>query len=109
MEENRNENAGERAERKKIVFESEDGNEEFYVLEQTMLGGVNYILVTDIDTDIEMETDDADSEEGSFLILKESGTGEDGFASYEIPEDENELKAVITVFNELLEDLDLEV
>lgn len=107
MEENRKENIEERAEKKKIVFESEDGDEEFYVLEQTMLGGVNYILVTDVDTDI--ETDDADSEEGSFLILKESGASEEGFASYGIPEDENELKAVIAVFNELLEDLDLEV
>lgn len=107
MEEKREENIDKKAERKKIVFESEDGSEEFYVLEQTMLGGVNYILVTDID--IEAETDDADSEEGSFLILRESGTSEEGVTSYEIPEDDNELKAVITVFNELLEDLDLEV
>lgn len=86
------------AKQDKIVFESEDGNEEFYVLEQTMLGGVNYILVTD----------DVDSEEGDFLVLKENGS-EDGFASYEIPEDENELKAVIAIFNELLDDYDLEV
>ena len=84
----------------KIVFETEDGVEEFYVLEQTMLGGTNYILVTD----------DVDSEEGSFLILKESsGVSEDDFASYEILEDENELKSVIAIFDELLEDFDLEV
>lgn len=84
----------------KIVFESEDGDVEFFVLEQTMLGGINYILVTD----------DVDSEEGSFLILKESsGVSEDDFASYEILEDENELKSVIAIFDELLEDFDLEV
>lgn len=82
----------------KIVFETEDGEEEFYVLEQTMLGKVNYILVTD----------DPDSEEGSFLILKENDS-EDDFASYAIPEDENEIKAVATIFNELLDDFDLEV
>ena len=80
----------------KIVFESEDGNEEFYVLEQTMLGGVNYILVTD----------DVDSEEGDFLVLKEE---KDSFVSYEIPEDDNELRSVIAIFNELLDDFDLEV
>ncbi len=83
----------------KIVFETEDGVEEFYVLEQTMLAGINYILVTD----------DMDSEEGGFLILKESASSEDDFASYEILEDENELNAVIKIFDELLEDIDLEV
>ncbi|MBE5945598.1 MAG: DUF1292 domain-containing protein [Lachnospiraceae bacterium] len=83
----------------KIVFETEDGVEEFYVLEQTMLGGINYILVTD----------DMESEEGSFLILKEGSDSEDDFASYEILEDENELKAVIKIFDELLDDFDLEV
>ena len=83
----------------KIVFETEDGTEEFYVLEQTMLGGINYILVTD----------DIDGEEGSFLILKEGASSEDDFDSYEVLEDENELKAVIKVFDELLDDFDLEV
>ena len=81
-----------------IVFETEEGNVEFYILEQTMLQGVNYILVTD----------DMDSEEGSFLVLKESGSEED-FASYDVVEDENELNAVIKIFDELLEDIDLEV
>ena len=84
----------------KIVFESEDGDVEFYVLEQTMLGGVNFLLVTD----------DVEDEEGSFLILKEySKSGEEEYASYEIVEDDNELKAVIAIFDELLEDFDLEV
>lgn len=82
----------------KIVFESEDGDEEFYILEQTMLSGVNYLLVTD----------DIDSEEGSFLILKEE-KGDEEFVSYDIVENEKELKAVISIFDELLEDFDLEV
>lgn len=82
----------------KIAFESEDGNEEFYVLEQTMLGGINYLLVTD----------DAESEEGSFMILKEEQV--DGeYVSYDIVEDEKTLNAVIPVFDELIEDFDLEV
>lgn len=83
----------------KIVFETEDGKEEFYVLEQTMLGGINYILVTD----------DVDSDEGDFLILKEVKSSEEDFASYEIPEDESEIRSVVSIFNELLEDIDLEV
>ena len=95
MEENKNDELS----YEKIVFESEDGTEEFFVLEQTMLGGINYILVTD----------DVDSEEGSFLILKECPGSEEEFTSYEIVEDDNILKSVISVFDELLEDFDLEV
>ena len=85
----------------KITFETEDGTIELYVLEQTKLFGMNYILVTD----------DLESEDGSFFVLKEEA-GEDGegdFVSYAEVEDENELKAVIKVFDELLEDIDLEV
>ena len=43
----------------KITFETEDGDIELYVLEQTTLFGVNYILVTD----------DEESEDGSFFVL----------------------------------------
>ncbi len=84
----------------KIVFTTEDGDEEFYVLEQTMLSGANYILVTD----------DPAGEEGSFLVLKEMrDDSAEGLVSYEVPEDEDELRAVIRVFDALLEDIDLEV
>lgn len=82
----------------KIVFETEEGKAEFFVLEQTMLQGINYILVTD----------DMESEEGDFLILKETDS-EGDFASYDVLEDEKELSAVVSIFNELLEDIDLEV
>lgn len=81
-----------------IMFDTDDGQVEFFVLEQTMLGGINYILVTE------------DSDEGTFLILKENSDLSDGeLASYEIVEDDNELEAVIKVFDQLLEDFDLEV
>lgn len=83
----------------KITFETEDGTEDFYVLEQTMLGGINYILVTD----------EIEGEEGSFLVLKEEKDSKEDEVFYQIIEDDNELKAVISVFNELLEDIDLEV
>lgn len=82
-----------------VVFEAEDGTEvEFEVLEQTTLGGVNYLFVVDR----------ADDE--SFLILREnSGADTEEMAAYDIVEDEKELSAVIKIFDELLEDVNLEV
>ncbi len=82
-----------------IIFETEDGTEaEFYVVEQTTLGGVNYLFVID------------KSDDESFLILREnSGADTDEMAAYDIVEDEKELEAVIRIFDELLEDVDLEV
>lgn len=103
MENNNQENMdNENVSYEMVSFETEDGeNVDFYILEQTMLGGINYILVTD----------DTESEEGTFLILKEvkDKKSEEEFVSYEIVEDDNELNAVVKVFDELLEDLDLEV
>lgn len=82
-----------------IVFEDENGeNAEFEVVEQTTLGGVNYIFVIDR------------ANEEEFLILKENGAaGDEEVAAYDIVVDEKELDAVIKVFDELLEDVDLEV
>ena len=67
----------------KITFASADSqeNEEFFVLEQTKLNGVSYILVTD------SEEDDAEC-----WILK----------------DEKELNGIMGVFEELLEDVEIE-
>lgn len=82
-----------------IIFEAEDGTEvEFAVLEQTTLGGINYLFVVD----------KADDE--SFLILRENnGADTEEMAAYDIVEDEKELDAVIRIFDELLEDVNLEV
>ncbi|MDD3360581.1 MAG: DUF1292 domain-containing protein [Hespellia sp.] len=82
----------------KIVFETEEGQEEFYVLEQTRVSGINYILVAD------SEEDDA-----ICLILKDTSKSEDTDSVYEIVEDDEELKAVSKVFEELLEDVDIEM
>ena len=82
----------------KIIFETEDGTEEFYVLEQTMIAGTNYILVTD----------DLESEESDFLVLKEEKSTENEL-SYVVPQDDDEIRAVVKVFNEILDDIDLEV
>lgn len=84
----------------KITF-SPDGGEpvDFYVVEQTRLGGVDYILVTDSDDD---------EEEGEALILKDISALEDTEAIYEIVEDETELNAVADIFSDMLEDVTLE-
>lgn len=82
----------------KITF-SPDGGEavDFYVVEQTRLGGVDYILVTD-----------GEDEEGEALILKDISRPEDTEALYEIVEDDTELNAVADIFSDMLEDISLE-
>lgn len=85
----------------KIEFCPEGGEKvEFYVLEQTRLGGCDYILVTD--------SMDSEEEEGEALILKDISAPEDKEAIYEIVEDERELDAVAEIFSDMLEDIDLE-
>lgn len=84
----------------KIMFMSESSNEPaaFYVLEQTKIRGISYILVTD------KEEGDAEC-----LILKDKGKSEGEDSVYEIVEDEVELQAVSKVFEELLEDVGIEL
>lgn len=82
----------------KITFYPEDGEAVgFYVLEQTRLGGTDYILVTDSET-----------EDGEALILKDVSAPEDTQAVYEIVGDDDELDAVSAIFSEMLEDVELE-
>lgn len=83
----------------KIKFQLEDGSvEEFYVEEQTRIGGVAYLLVSD-------SLDD----EANAYILKDMSKDESKDACYEMVEDENELQAVFKVFEQMLEDVDLEM
>lgn len=84
----------------KIKFTFEEGAQsaEFFVLEQTKIGGVSYILVTD------SQEDDAEC-----LILKETGSQDGGDSIYEIVENDTELSAVSKVFEELLEDIEIEM
>lgn len=81
----------------KITF-TLDTNEtaELFVLEQTKLFGNSYILVT------EEEEGDAEA-----MILKEIAGSKNGDITYEIIEDETELRAVADVFENLLEDVSL--
>ena len=81
-----------------IEFETEDGEKVlFYVVEETMLGGINYLLVTD-----------SEEEEADAYIMREM-TDQDGQRVYELVEDDEELDAVSKIFSELLEDIELEI
>lgn len=67
---------------------------EFYVLEQTRLGGIDYLLVTD------KEEGDADA-----LILKDTAKDGETESIYEIVSDDKELNAVAAIFEDMLEDV----
>lgn len=81
----------------KIIFRP-DGEEsvEFFVLEQTRIGGCNYILVTD-----------CEEGDGEALILKDLSADGEAESVYEIVEDDAELEAVGGVFQNMLDDVDL--
>ena len=82
----------------KITFVPDDGEAvDFYVLEQTTIGGVNYILVTDAEED----------EEGEAYILKDMSDSDAEERVYSMVEDDTEFDAVSAVFENILEDIDL--
>ena len=81
-----------------FTFEGSDEKVDFFVLEQTKVNGNTYILVTDSEED-----------EAECYILKDTSAAEDKDSVYEIVEDDNELSGVLKVFEELLEDVDIEM
>ncbi len=85
----------------KITFTVEETNEEveLFVVEETRVSGINYLLVTDSDNE---------NEDGEAYILKDVSAQEDADAIYEMVEDEEELNAVSKIFQELLDDVTLE-
>ena len=83
----------------KIVFIDEDGNEvEMYVVEETRINNVNYLLVTE---------DEGDEEEAEAYILKDISKEEDEEAVYEMVVEDSEIDFIGKVFSELLEDIDI--
>lgn len=83
----------------KIRFQSEDGTvAEFYIEEQTRIGGTAYLLVSD-------SLDD----EASAYILKDVSAEDSQEACYQMVEDNEELEAVFKVFEQMLDDVDLEM
>ena len=84
----------------KLTFTFEETGEtvEFYVLEQTKVNGYSYLLI-------------ADSKEGDgeCMILKDTSSPKDEDSIFEIVDNDVELEAVRKVFEELLEDVDIEM
>ena len=81
----------------KIAFQmNENEKVELYVVEQTRIAGVNYLLVTDVETG-----------DGDAFILKEISATEDTMGEYTDELTDKEFDAVATIFGELLEDIDL--
>ncbi|MCM1025806.1 MAG: DUF1292 domain-containing protein [Roseburia sp.] len=80
----------------KIVFNPEGEDPvEFFVLEQTRIGGVNYILVTDFEEG-----------DGEALILKDLSEDGEEESVFAIVSDDEELSAVAGVFENMMDDVE---
>lgn len=85
----------------KITLETDTGElVDFYVLEETRINGMNYLMVTD---------SEEDDEEGECYILKDVSKAEDSDAIYEFVENDDELDYLYRIFTELLEDMEVEI
>ncbi len=81
----------------KIKFDTDDGPQEFYVIDETRISNRNYILVADSLED-----------ESEAMILKDVSAETDAEAVYVPVEDDVEMSAVAGVFAESLGDIDFE-
>lgn len=80
-----------------IFVDPETGeNVELYILEQTCISGVTYLLATE-----------EEEEDSVAYILKEIQTEEEDVI-YEMVEDDVEMNAISRVFAEMLDDIDFE-
>lgn len=79
----------------KITF-NPDGEDpvEFFVLEQTRIGGISYVLVTDFEEG-----------DGEALILKDISRDGEEESVFTIVSDDEELAAVAGVFESMLDDI----
>lgn len=80
-----------------INFITDEGEEiPFYIIEQTTLAGKDFLLVTDSDTQ---------ENEAQVYIMQEISDQ----TIYEFVEDEAQLEALSKVFEELLDDVDIQM
>ncbi|RKD32133.1 DUF1292 domain-containing protein [Lacrimispora algidixylanolytica] len=88
-------------EEKKITLTTDEGDcVDFYVLEETRISDMNYLLVTDAADD---------DEEGECYILKDLSELEESEALYEFVEDDNEIDYLFKIFSELLDGADVNI
>lgn len=91
MEENKQDKKPE-----KIVFETDEGPAEWYVIDETRINGCNYILVAD-----------APEGDAECLILKDTAPADSKESIYEEVEDDDELDIVAGMFEEALGDTEI--
>lgn len=83
----------------KIKLTDDEGNElEVSVIEQTKINNTSYLLVTDSEDD---------EEEINAFIVKDLSSHEDEDAIYEFVEDDDEFDSVARIFDELVDEEDL--
>lgn len=83
----------------KVVFKSEDGeNLEFHIVEQTTINNIRYILATDVLDD-----------EVAYILKETFSDSAKEESVFEFVEDERELDAISKVFEQLLDDIDIEL
>ncbi len=81
-----------------FTFDETDEIVEFFIVEQTKVNGNSYLLVAD-----------SNEEEAECLILKDTAQEDAEESVYEIVEDDVELLAVSKIFEDLLEDIGIEI
>lgn len=92
-----------------IDIVDEDGRDsELYVLAQTMIGGVNYFLVSEEEVTEEIKNDDEEVID-VFVIKEMADSADEETVAYEVVEDEKEVEIVTKVFEEMLDDVDFEI
>ena len=84
----------------KLTFVTEDQESvDIYIIEETRVNGINYLLVT--------ESEDEEDEEAEAYILKDVSSDKETEAVYEFVEEEDELNALAAVISELVDDTDI--
>ena len=82
----------------RIRLQSDDGNLELEILEETVVNGVNYILVTDA----------PEGEDGTCYVMKDISAPEDEEADYVFAEGD-EAESVMDVFAKMVEGEDITI
>lgn len=77
-----------------VMADDEGGTIELYVLEQTRINGMDYILATDAE----------DDEDGECYILKDISGDDTDEALYQFVENDDELDYMFKIFTELMDD-----
>ena len=81
----------------KIKITADNGEViDLFVIEQTRVNGMNYLLVTE-----------SEDEEAEAYIMKDVSAEEDVDAVYEFVEDDEELDSLARIFSELIDDAEI--